>query len=303
MKDLKKYLAIDSTLFVKDLPKEHQLNNLLDKALDQVTVSQRDENAPTILWGPERYRLHQAKAWNNLDKPLQEQMLTRITELNLSLSCFIEKSGHNYGAKMILLADSLQEKSIYALFAAEEAIHLREFQNFMQFTPDPEKHWHPMLNPLAKAIEEGEKQTCVHIIQVLLEGFGMAHYGGLSQDCLYAPLKKSYERILMDEARHHGTGVILARGGETTPLEKDQIFEYTREFIHALQTAHWILGELEKVGGELSSAEKKQFWEDIDFVNTLGTRLQKMKEMIQKVDRIGLVERLDKDKVFEVIDP
>jgi hypothetical protein len=300
MKDLKNYLSIDSTLFSKKLEEKHPLKNLLSKALDAYTVSHKDPNTPDILWPKERYRLEQTPFFTSLDPLVQQNILKKITELNLSLSRYIETSGHNYGAKMILLADSLDEKSIYALFAAEEAIHLREFENFMHFTPDPEVHWHPMLNPLARAIAEGEKNTCLYIIQVLLEGFGMAHYGGLRADCSYAPLKEAYDRILKDEARHHGTGIILSKQNALSSLEKEQIFEYTREFILSLQSANWILNCIEQEAGALSTQEKQKYQEQTKQAEVLQLRLIKMREMLEKVDDYDLVKRLDNEGVFKL---
>jgi hypothetical protein len=157
-----------------------------------------------------------------------------------------------------------------------------------------------MLNPLASAIKDGEKNTCLYIIQVLLEGFGMAHYGGLRQDCLYAPLQSAYDRILKDEARHHGTGIILSKQNALNAIEKDQIFEYTREFILSLQSAQWILSTIEEVGGELSTNEKKQFYNETSQEQVLSGRLVKLREMLQKVDDYDLVSRLDKDHVFKL---
>ncbi len=293
-------MSLDSTLFSDSLPKNHPLNNLLERALDSYTVSSPDKDTPKILWTPQRYNLNQTDAFNHLQKEQKDEVMTKITELNLALSCYIETSGHNYGAKMILLSETIQEKSIYALFAAEEAIHLKEFQNFMNFTPDPEVHWHPMLNPLAKAIEEGEKNTCLYIIQVLLEGFGMAHYTGLKQDCTYAPLKATYERILRDEARHHGTGIILSKQNQISKIEKEQIFEYTREFILSLQSASWVLKCIEQVDGNLSTAQKKKYSEQTNQVKTMEFRLSKLREMLQKVDDNNLVNDLDKDGVFKL---
>lgn len=235
-----------------------------------------------------------------MDQELQNNVLRKITQLNLSLSRYIETSGHNYGAKMILSAESLDEKSIYALFAAEEAIHLKEFENFMNFVPDPEVHWHPMLNPLAAAIKDGEKNTCLYIIQVLLEGFGMAHYGGLRQDCLYEPLQVAYDRILKDEARHHGTGIILSKQNTLTNIEQEQIFEYTREFILSLQSASWVLKCIEEQRGGLSEAEKKKYVQDTNQSQVLQGRLLKLREMLEKVDDYDLVNKLDKDNVFKL---
>lgn len=283
---------------MKSLKSDHPLANLNERALDSYTISSPDPNTPRILWGKERYHLERSSFFKTLDQSVQEQIMERITQLNLSLSAYIEKSGHNYGAKMILLSESMQEKSLYALFTAEEAMHLKEFENFMNFTPDPKIHWHPMLNPLAEAIKDGEKNTCTYIIQVLLEGFGMAHYNGLRNDCLYLPLKKAYEKILIDEAKHHGTGLILSKQAKLSNLEKDQIFEYSRDFINSLQSADWVLNTTREFSKGLSSKEICKFREETLYEKTLYARLEKLKDMIKKVDHGDLINDLERDKVF-----
>tara|TARA_R110000868_G_scaffold407454_1_gene688910 strand:- start:1243 stop:2160 length:918 start_codon:yes stop_codon:yes gene_type:complete len=276
------------------------LKKILDKRLDELTVSSPSPNTPKILWGPERYGLDQSKIFNGLSEDNKSKYLTRMSELNLALSAFIETSGHNYGAKMILLSETLEEKSTYALFASDEAVHLREFQNFMNFDYNIKTHHHPMLTPLAEVIRDGSKISLVFVIQVLLEGFGMGHYYGLRQTCLYKPLQDSYDQILKDEARHHGTGIILAKEEIPTKEDQEQIFEYTRAFVLAMQSAHWLFETFDFVGESLTKTQTKQLWRELNFEKVLVARLEKLKDMLQKVDSFNLLERLERDGVFKV---
>jgi hypothetical protein len=275
---------------------------LLENAFSQYTTTQIDTLTPAILWSAERYQLHQSSAYNNLSAEEKSTYLNHLTQLNMALSLWIEKSGHIYGAKMILLSATQQEKSLYSLFAAEEAIHAREFSNFLTFTPDWKIHQHPMLIPLGNAIREGSRETLLFIIQVLLEGFGMSHYAGLMEDCLHLPLKKAYARILKDEARHHGAGLILTN--DSTNMLKiegesfQQVFEYTRDFLHALQSAHWLKETFTHIGRPLSKKEENQLWQEIEFDQLLLKRRQKFKEMIIKSGQKKLMDALMKENLF-----
>lgn len=298
MKDLKSYLTIDSTFFSKEIEPSSSLNKILDKGLSLYTVSQKDPNVPEIIWGKERYQLEKSTAFGSLDQDTQNKVLAEATRMNLALSYFIEKSGHNYGAKMILLADSIQEKSLYCIFAAEEAIHLREFSNFINFNVDPKIHWHPLLAPLSKVIQVGERNTCLYIIQVLLEGFGMGHYSSLKNDCLYAPLVDVFSRVLKDEARHHGAGLVLASESELKKNDREEIFEYTREFVLALQSANWILNLIEAHSSPLSIGERKKHYEQVKYISLMAKRLNSLKEMLLKADRENLVRDLEREGVF-----
>lgn len=299
LKSLSKFLDPKDILEPKR-KKNNSLSNLLDRRLDELTVSKKGMDVPKVLWGAERYGLQNSSLFLSLSDECKQRYLERMTELNLALSAFIETSGHNYGAKMILLSETLEEKSTYALFASDEAVHLREFQNFMKFDYSLESHHHPMLNPLAEVIRDGSKTSLVFVIQVLLEGFGMGHYHGLRESCLFDPLKDTYDQILKDEARHHGTGVILAKEEIPTNEDKDQIFEYTRDFIKAMQSAHWLSNVFEYVGKPLSASEQKQLWIDLNFEKILSSRIEKLKDMLGKVDSFGLIDKLDKNKVFKV---
>ncbi len=276
------------------------LKKMLDKRLDELTISSPSPDTPKVLWGAERYGLDQSKIFLDLSVENQSKYLVRMSELNLALSAFIETSGHNYGAKMILLSETLEEKSTYALFASDEAVHLREFQNFMNFEYSLKTHHHPMLTPLAEVIKDGSKTSLVFVIQVLLEGFGMGHYHGLRQTCLHKPLQESYDQILKDEARHHGTGIILAKEELPSKEDQEQIFEYTRAFVQAMQSAHWLFETFDFVGESLSQAQRKQLWQEINFEKVLALRLEKLKDMLQKVDSFNLLERLERDGAFKV---
>lgn len=278
--------------------KNKGLQQLLDIAFGKLTVEPKKTEFPNHFWSEKRYGLDKAKSFLALDSEQKNRILRHLSELNLSLSYFIEKSGHNYGAKMILLAKNQDEKSLYSLFAAEEAIHQKEFINHMWFTPNKDLHWHPMLDVLGEVMREGERNTLIYVVQVLLEGFGMSFYSGLGDTCEFSPMKNVYSRILQDEARHHGSGVILANYYEVNQVEKEQIFEYTKKFIHALQSASWFTKSMERETGPMSSLEKKTFLDNILYEETLLARRKRLKDMLSKVDSWGLVAMLEKDKVL-----
>lgn len=274
------------------------LQQLLDVAFSKLIVEPKKKEFPNHFWSEKRYNFERSKTYTQLNPEEKAKSLRYLTEQNLALSYFIEKSGHNYGAKMILLAKNQDEKALYSLFAAEEAIHQREFMNHMWFTPNPEDHWHPMLNVLGEVMREGERNTLIYVIQVLLEGFGMSFYSGLSDSCDYAPMKNVYGRILQDEARHHGSGVILANFYDVNQYEKEQIFEYTKKFIIALQSASWFILAIENSHGLMSDQQKKQFLIDINYDETLLNRRKRLRDMLTKVDSWGLIEMLEKDEVI-----
>lgn len=292
--------GIESILYSPHLESGNPLHKILEPMLDGLTVSKPATDIPRILWPAERYRLDRSSVFRRLSVEKQDAALVALSELTLSLSYYIEKSGHLYGAKMIAQSETIEEKSLYALFTAEEAIHLREFRNFMNFIPNRERHQHPLLDVLAETIEHADRNALVFVIQVLLEGFGIAHYSGLRDDSSHAPLKEAYTRILRDEARHHGAGLILTRGQQLTVEQSDELFYYSRKFIHSLKSAPRLLATIEEAANGMTDREKTAFWEETNFYPLLAKRMQRMKEMLLKVDQVGLVERLEADGCFKV---
>lgn len=295
---LKMFFSEDEIFHHETNSENKSLQQMLDVAFNKLTVEPKKTEFPNHFWSEKRYGFERSQKFMRLNDEEKSRALRFLTEQNLALSYFIEKSGHNYGAKMILLAKNQDEKALYSLFAAEEAIHQREFMNHMWFTPKASTHWHPMLSVLGDVMKEGERNTLIYVIQVLLEGFGMSFYSGLGESCEYAPMKNVYSRILQDEARHHGSGVILANFYDVSAHEKNQIFEYTKKFIEALQSASWFIKSIENSSGPLSELEKSQFLQEINYEETLALRRKRLKEMLSKVDSWGLVGLLEKEKVL-----
>ncbi len=293
-------LEINSTSILNSpkIETNHKATKLLETALNHLTVSKAQENLPDYLWPETRFQLHQSRLWKNLNPDVKKNALSLLSQRNLASSWWIENSGRTYGAKMVILAQTHEEKSLHALFTAEEAIHMREFENFMNFSVNWELHSHPMLKPLELVIKQGDRETLLLIVQVLLEGFGLFHYQSLSEDCLSMELKSTYQRILKDEARHHGTGIVFAQEMNPNKESIDHMFEFSREFINSFVNVDWIQTSIEKYYRPLSMKEIKDLKEDLQTEKINTFRKQKFKEMIQKVDQFGLTERLSQERVF-----
>jgi hypothetical protein len=300
MSTLNELLSLEQTLNTPHLAKDHPLYQILDPSFLVHGVERKKEIEAKTYWGAERFHLQKTKAFTSLKTDQQDIILRRLSELNLALSYFIEKSGHHYASKMILGSETCEEKTLYALFACEEATHLRLFMNSMWFTPTLKSHYHPMLPALSEAIQYGTKNSLVFVVQVLLEGFGIAHYSGLKETCLDPELKSSFQTILKDEARHHGAGLILTKAQTIGKESEEQIFELSRKFIRSLETAHWIPGAFEFAGSPLSTHEKTALFEQMGFEETLATRMQRLKDMFHKVNYQNVFERLEKEGVFKV---
>jgi rubrerythrin len=282
------------------LASDHALSHLVETTFAARGGRKNQVALKKIYWGAERFRLQYSKLFVSLPLERQEQILQHLSELNLALSYFIEKSALQFAAKMILLSDSCEEKMFYSLLSAEESTHLYEFKSYLWFQPSLSTHDHPMLRPLAEAIQYGTREALTFVIQVLLEGFGIAHYSGLRETCLDAHLKSSFQDILKDEARHHGAGLVLTKSRTMSQESREQVFELSRKFIRSLESAQWIPSAFKQAGVALSEAQTQILWEDIGFKDTLTLRMQKLREMFLKANQIDLYEQLSQNGVFGV---
>ncbi|MCB9091768.1 MAG: hypothetical protein H6621_03435 [Halobacteriovoraceae bacterium] len=293
-------LSKDSILYFGHLEEDHKLRKMLDKKLDQFLVTQKLNKFPDYFWGAEKYGLEKSHLFKKLKSEEQTQVLKQLSQMNLALSWYIERAAYTHGAKMILASTTQEEKMFYCQFAFEEAIHQREFENMMDFIPEEDSHWHPMVDVLSDSIQFGERETSIFMVQVILEGYGMYFYKALMDSCLHSELKKVYRRILTDEADHHGSGLILSEQNILSEKSKQEIFKYSQKFLEAIQISGELIKSIESVHGKLSKEEKDLLIEEIGYKRNLEKRIKILKDLLKRVDHWGLSSMLEDAGSFEV---
>lgn len=293
-------LTIDKVLGCPHLPAHHPLKHLLTTSLTNKGRLGVIDASQKAFWGPERFKLQNSSLFVSLGQETQTMILEHLSALNLSLSYFIEKSALQFAAKMILLSEFTEEKMFYAKLAAEETSHLHEFKKYLWFEPDLTTYDHPMLAPMAEAIQFGTRDALTFVIQVLLEGFGIAHYSGLRDTCLNESLKTTFQDILKDESLHHGAGLVLTKSRSLSAESREQIFELSRKFIRALESAHWVPSAFKRAGIDLTESQMHTLWEEIEFKKTLNLRMQKLREMFLKSNQSDIYDQLNENGVFGV---
>lgn len=288
---------MNHSILAKDLEKDHPLQGLLNKAAEFVpeNLYKKDE----IYWFEKHYKLDQSSFFGSLSPSLKNDVLLDLNHKSLSLAHYIEKFGLNYGAKMILNADTTEAKSLYALFSGDEVKHRLWIDQFIQRPVGLDIDFHPLLPALALCLEKGNYTATVFSIQVILEGFGLYHYFQLKETCQNLALKEVFGQILKDETLHHGMGVAMMKSFTLDEETKEQITELTALFVKCLLEADWVLKSLRQIGGDLTSSQVKQFKDEIDYEKQLQLRVEKIKSLIQKVGHQGLFEELERRKIFK----
>lgn len=289
-------LNIEHSILSPHLNETDSLNKLMH------TVAQSKPNIAdsVVHWDANYFSLNQSSLFSHCSRSSQENILRQLNQWSLNLVYCIEKYGLNYGAKMILSANTTEEKSLYTLFAADEVRHRLAIEPFLTADKPQDLTFHPLLEPLALVLQQGSPATMVFTIQVVLEGFGLTYYSALKEGCVTPALKNCFAEILKDEYAHHGMGVQLSQRQQLSSEDKEQIEYFTQIFIRSLIDAEWVSRAFEQENGEMNAAERLNFREQIQWRQKLSNRLTRLKELLRKVEFQGLVDRLDSKGVFQI---
>jgi rubrerythrin len=239
----------------ESLPASHRVQPLLAARLGPRGAEGRVAETHAY-WPAAHFGLDRVGLYVNAREETQRRVLDRCGRALLEEAYFIEKSGVAFAAEMILLAESIEERMLYALFAAEEARHFDDVRSFLA-APPGSAAGNPFLALLAETIECADRTALQFLIQVVLEGWGLSHYRSLRDGCVDEPLRASLDAILHDEAGHHGSGRVLfgeAAPGEATARRIEEVLSAMLRMVQMGPQS--VLSALEAELGHLGRAQK-----------------------------------------------
>lgn len=283
-----------------DLPHldaEHRLQRILTAALP----AQKPNNNQLKLnyWNADFFNLNQVKIFKESDINEQAQILEIANLSLLTESYFIEKAGVGYMAKMVLLAETVEERMLYGLFTADEATHLQQIINFLPNT-DLTNTDDPFLNLLSEVVESEDKIVLLFVLQVILEGWGLSHYRRLSKQCQNPILGEIFDNFLQAESRHHATGTTLFNQRSISPSSQKVILEILTQFLLMVQVGpQGILAAIEQVKGELTKVQKIQILEELDTETHSGTRLKILHSLMSIPSANTILQTLEEKGCFQ----
>jgi hypothetical protein len=287
-----------------DLPhldSKHQLQRILSVALPQKTNIKNQQKLD--YWNADFFKLNQVKIFQKSDIDEQTEIL-KIANLSLLLeSYFIEKAGVGYMAKMVLLAETVEERMLYGLFTADETTHLQHIINFLPET-DLTTTNDPFLNLLSEVVESNDKAVLLFVLQVVLEGWGLTHYRWLSKQCQNQNLKQIFHDFLQAESRHHATGTTLFNQSSISKSTQKIILEILTKFLFMIQIGpQGILSAIAQVKGELTKTQKIQILEELDTQTHSGTRLKTLHSLMNIPSANTILQTLTEKGYFQPLSP
>ena len=284
------------------LGKGHRVHALLQARLRPEAVTAR-AYAPHAHWVAEFFGLHQVGLYREASRVQKWEILDRCGRALLEEAYFIEKSGVGFAAEMVLLSESIEERMLYATFAADEARHFDAIRPFLSGDlPQPKEN--PFLALLADTIECGDRTALQFIIQVVLEGWGLAHYRALRDACTHPLLHDRLDAILHDEAAHHGSGRVLFAESRVSTATAQRIEASLAAMLEMVRVGPvGVLGAIDATLGPLTRAQKLVAFEELAGRAHAQARLDHLRQLATFDDVLTVVDRLDTRGLFQSMTP
>lgn len=294
-----KNIDLSSKIAGLDLPHLNP-DDRLQRILKAALPNQGDQSSQQLdYWNAEFFNLHRVHIFQQASLAEQSAILEITNRSLLEESYFIEKAGVGYMAKMVLLAETVEERMLYGLFTSDEATHLNQIIHFLPEIASTNSN-DPFLNLLAEVVESADKTVLLFVLQVVLEGWGLSHYRRLAKECKNPIFAEIFASFLQAEARHHGTGTTLFNQVSVSADSQTVILDVLAQFLFMVQVGpQSVLAAIERVKGDLTRSQKIQILEELDTQNHSGTRLQILRSLMRGASADAIVQALDERGAFE----
>jgi rubrerythrin len=294
-----KSIQIDVEL---DLREGHDLYAVLDSAIKSRTdLRLTNDKSSQVFWSAEHFNLDKVSSFREASEAQRHLIVDGCARNILAESYYIEKCGMYFSAKMSLLAKSAQERMLYSMFASDEALHFNWITNFI--SPEAVRAFlqNPFINLLEELLQKEERATLAYIVQVILEGWGIHHYHQLAKDCVDANLKKVFEAILKDEARHHASGLILFNEENLTDKQIKNIVAILVRFFRMIQVGpQMIVSQIEQAKGRLSREQKTRVFEQLCCEAETAKKISTLQSLIKAAESADVIlETLERAGSFK----
>jgi len=258
-------------------------------------------------WNESFLGIEKTQPWREASPALRTELLHGCNQNILEEAVYIEDAGMSYTARMTLLARSEQEKILYSLFSADEATHYSWFKEALGpvFEKTRPNEFHHLL---MDSITTHPAESLVFLIQVFLEGWGIQRYTDLMRNCRNPRLREQLGLILQDEARHHGSGVVLNREGKLLeglpPGARIDLLDTLQKFLGMVRAGPMAtLQTIESCSGGMTRAQKIRTLEELGSIEHSQARLDILKNLMIHEKAFDLIEKLESWGSFTPLRP
>ncbi len=275
-------LHVDVGMDLPCLPGDHGVPRLV-----QVGLERRGRkpmmNDQTQLWDAPFFGLDAVSAFRDAGPDARERILARAGQTLVEEAFFIERAGIAFASKMALMAESIDERQLYGMFASDEASH---FALVAPFVSDPSLdayRGNGFLCLLDELIKDGTRPALQVLVQVVLEGWGLTHYRAMRDACRNVGLRSALSVILADEAAHHGSGVLLTQDAPLSPDDAAFVRDALERMLGFVRLGpQAVLGALERELGAFTRAERLKTLHELRAEQGAQERLSLLADLIGK---------------------
>ena len=295
-------IQIDTNLESPELRSGHDLYAVLSSALRARAAFERENGDESqAFWPADHFNLDQVTIFRDASEEEKVMILQSCGRDILEEAYGVEKCGMYFASKMSLLADSTQERMLYSLFASDEAVHFNWVSNYVSADRVQQAARNPFIKLLDSVLQNEDKLALTYVVQVILEGWGISHYRALSRDTTNAGLKKIFDQIIKDEARHHASGLILFNEQKPSSNQVKALAEITSRLLFMIQVGpQSIASQIERVKGHLSRPQKIRVFEELQCEVVTARKLDTLKALIRSAACAEAIEeRLDRSGAFK----
>ncbi|MTF39437.1 ferritin-like domain-containing protein [Cyanobacterium aponinum] len=281
---------------------ESKTQRLLTSALKRANICTSCQ-PQSLFWDANYFGLNQVKYFCSATPQQQQQILQFANKDLLEEIYWVEQAGVGYMAKMVILAQTHEERLLYSLFSADEATHLATITPFLKEVPVFSGD--TFLSYMAKAIESDDKLLLMVLVQVVLEGWGMGHYRSLAKYCLNPHLGEILQGFLDAEARHHALGVTLVKNSTDYCQESlGNIYSALTYFLHMVQVGpQRLLINIERILGYLSANDKVKILTELETEKHSSKKLELLRSLLVGTLPDSIIESLEKQGSFHPYSP
>jgi hypothetical protein len=252
-------------------PEDASLEAILGALLRRrpMALPDRPPDAAEI-WPASSFGLNRVTEFVEASEARQRNIVRRCAADRLAEALYVEKLGLAFCAKMTLLAETAEERMLYALTASDEATHYHWISRFAGGNPEPS----PFLELIGSWIEQKSRSALTLLVQVVLEGWGVQHYHLLARDCRNVQLAAVLREIVTDEARHHGSGTRLLSQRALTSAERGEIAGALAELLDMVRCGP------QSIVAAIEAVDRTRCFAELEVMEDTRRKLALLRELI-----------------------
>jgi hypothetical protein len=208
----------------------------------------------------------------------------------------IEHCGIDYCARMALVGESDDERRLFALIGADEAVHASLLAPWIAArAPEPD----PFNRFIAGLAEAGNPPPLAYLLQVVLEGYGIVHIGSLAASCRDAGLAVTFKRIARDEALHHAGGLACFSPDRLGAADQRFLADSAFTFLQMIRCGpQGVVAAIDRSIGVGDRADAACVFAALDAETAGAGKLARLRRLMAQPGMDWLIAELDRGDAF-----